>query len=133
MYIYLDKDIFEALMADYVGPVVSESVHDSLDSDRVIAVCSETKQYMSLPLPAVQLYDVREYVVVETENDLEIGRLRCEGLAEAITAAVNAAKAHGDGDYYAEVCADYGNLIDGVCVWNGESRYADGRRWETVI
>lgn len=129
MYIYLEKDIFEALMADYVGPVLSESVHDALDSDKVIAVCESTRQYMALPLPAGQLCDVREYVVVETENDLEIGRIRCEGLAEAITAAVNAAKAHGDDDYYAEVCADYGNLIDGVFIWNGPRRYADGRRW----
>ena len=133
MYIYLDKDIFEALMADHVGPVVSESVHDALDGDRVIAVCSETEQYMALPLPAGELQDVREYVVVETENDIDAGRIRCEGLAEAITAAVNAAKAHPDDDYHAEVCADYGNLIDGVFIWNGENRHSDGRRWVSVI
>lgn len=41
MRIYLDKEIFDTLMADYVGPVVSASVQDSLDSERVIAVCRE--------------------------------------------------------------------------------------------
>lgn len=132
MRIYLDKEIFDTLMADYVGPVVSASVQDSLDSGRVIAVCRETCRCMELPLPAGQLLDVSEYVVTDNENDLEIGCVRCEGLAEAITAAVNGADEH-PGDYYAEVCADYGNLIDGVLRWNGPERRPGCCRWSSLV
>lgn len=127
MVIRLDNDVFDSL--------VKEGAYQGRNEKYVTALRGKSRKGISLLIPVSAVQDAVGFVVTDNEggtdgdDSVELGCVRCDTLAEAINAMVHGVEGKKEVTFYCELCADYGDVIEGIARWSHPDRYADGERW----
>jgi hypothetical protein len=132
MVVELDNDVFDA--------IVRAGAYNEYNANYVTARRGTGSATISLLIPVRAVKPAVGYVVTDNEggtdgesDPVEVGAIRCDTLAEAINAMVHGVEGEKEVTFYCELCADYGDFIDGIARWCHPSRYADGTRWDELF
>ena len=130
MNIEIDENVYNALLADIKPSVVyTREEAERYCKDYVSVFHKGSHRGFAIPLKVADIEKAESFVVTDNENDNEIGAERCDTLAEAINAMVNGVEGKTEVTFYTELCADFGDVIDGVARWSHPARYSDGQQW----
>lgn len=134
MNIEIDENVYNALLADIKPSVVfTKEEAERYGKDYVSVFHKGSDKGFAIPLKVAEIDKAESFVVTdnitENENEKELGAVRCDTLAEAINAMVNGVEGKTEVTFYTELCADFGDVIDGVARWSHPARYSDGQQW----
>ena len=109
--------------------------HRGTEYDFIELPIVDTKNNMGLPIELTEIHGAKSYVVTDNEggtdgdDPVELSSERCDTLEEAINAMVREVEGKTEVTFYTELCADYGDHIDGIARWCHPSRFDDGKQW----
>ena len=138
MVIFLDEDVYDKIRKSNVSTDLSGRyviAHRGTKYDFIELPIEDTENNMGLPIELTEVHCAESYVVTDNEggtdgdDPVELSCERCDTLAEAINAMVRGVEGNGDVTFYTELCADYGDHIDGIARWCHPARFEDGKQW----
>ena len=138
MVILLDEDVYDKIRKSNVSTDLSGRyviAHRGTEYDSIELPIEDTENNMGLPIELSEVHCAKSYVVTDNEggtdgdDPVELSCERCDSLEEAITAMVRGVEDKTEVAFYTELCADYGDHIDGIARWCHPSRFEDGKQW----
>lgn len=138
MIICIEEDVYDKIKQSKVSTDLSGKyviAHRGTDYDFIELPIVDTENNMGLPIELAEVHGAESYVVTDNEggtdgdDPAELSCERCDTLAEAIHAMVRGVEGKTEVSFYTELCADYGDHIDGIARWCHPARFSSGRQW----
>ena len=138
MIIFLGEDVYDKIRASVAPKDLSGRyviAHRGTEHDFIELPIEDTENNMGLPIYLTEVRGAKSYVVTDNEggtdgdDPVELSCERCDTLEEAINAMVRGVEGKAEVAFYTELCADYGDHIEGIARWCHPSRFEDGKQW----